>query len=178
MLSVATDALCFSSAQNIRVRSWSPKSFGNVHYRQVPHKRRTIHTGTGGKANSGKPLATRMSPVARRSLTSAACFHAHYIGLCNDFLRTFQSPSRDAGGHVLVAAGAARFDRPPYRPQTKYRRSGRPWPKFPLTIRSIGVTAPKRPAPSLMNSPILTQSAGCFGLPMTMRSWRSVPRDG
>ena len=55
-------------------------------------------TRTGGKANSGKPLATRMSPVTRRSLyqfrdsrsPDGVCFHAYYadLGHRTDFKRS------------------------------------------------------------------------------------------
>src|SRR5947209_19508576 len=52
------------TSQNLRgwFKKLSLKSFGNVHYRQVPHKRRTIHTGTGGNGNSRKPPAMGISP--------------------------------------------------------------------------------------------------------------------
>src|SRR5262245_55694260 len=65
-----------------------------------------------------------------------------------------------------------------HRLHKKAGMSVRSWPRFPSTIRNTGESVPKKPARSLMKSPILTQNAGCFALPTTMRNWRSVPRNG
>jgi len=66
--------------------------------------------------------------------------------------------------------------RRPHRTENKCRRKVWPWQKSPSTIRSIGVTEPKKLAPSLRKWPILIRSAKCCGLPMTMRNWQGARR--
>src|SRR5215831_7996102 len=72
MLSVASEALRFSPSQNIRGKKLASKPRSVMYITdKSPQTGAQLHHRTDGKANSRKPLATRMSPVTRRSLISS-----------------------------------------------------------------------------------------------------------
>src|SRR5262249_8657713 len=78
MLSVATEALRFSSSQNISVKLFPPLSVMYI-TDSLPQTGAQCTTRTGWKANSGEPLARRTGPRGRA--LKEGCFHAYSAGV-------------------------------------------------------------------------------------------------